>query len=262
MSDLYKSSHQFFEIVMADTAELLKHVYKIRYQVLCIQNTFPNMNAADYPDKLEKDEYDDHSCHALLRFRPSGDFIGTVRLILFNPLQPEKPFPVELNTQLDPALCDMKSILRQQTAEISRFVIVSQFDRRRGERRESRTEIIDENIDIRERRSTNVRERRSTERRCAPHLSLLLAASVVRMSIKNNIRHWLSAMDPSLNRLLGHYGLNLNPVGPPVNYHGIRRPYYVKVEDVLNRMYKEHHDAWEIVTECGEYNFAQMINRI
>lgn len=246
MSDMYKSFQQFFEIVIADTAELLEHVYRIRYQVLCVQNTFPDMNAADYPDKLEKDEYDNHSCHVLLRFRPSGDFIGTVRLILYNPLQPEKLFPVELNTQLDPMLCNIKALPRQQTAEISRSVVVKQFDRRESDRRKQEA-----NVDS-EKRATQ--DRRSTDRRSAPHLSLLLMAGVLRMSVKYNIKHWLSATDPALNRLLGFYGLNFNPIGPPVNYHGIRRPYYVQVEDVLNKMYKEHRDAWEVVTDGGAYN--------
>jgi len=92
------------------------------------------------------------------------------------------------------------------------------------------------------------------DRRSTPHLALLLAASVVHLSAKNNIRYWLSVMDPALNRLLGYGGMHFNPIGPPVNYHGIRRPYYAKVEDVLNRIYKEHHDAWEVLTECGEYH--------
>ena len=71
MNDLYQNSQKYFEIVLADTTELLEHVYRIRYQVLCVQNTFPDMDAIDYPDKMERDEYDNHSCHALLRFRPS-----------------------------------------------------------------------------------------------------------------------------------------------------------------------------------------------
>ncbi|SEQ36001.1 N-acyl amino acid synthase, PEP-CTERM/exosortase system-associated [Nitrosomonas ureae] len=81
-------------------------------------------------------------------------------------------------------------------------------------------------------------------------------AGVMRMSVKYNIRHWLSVADPALNKLMGFYGLNFNPIGPPVNYHGIRRPYYVKVEDALEKMYNEHRDAWEVVTDCGEYNLA------
>ena len=219
-------------------------VYRIRYQVFCVEHDF--LDASLYPDKLEKDNYDNHSSHVLLRLRSSGDFIGSVRLILFDPLQPEKLFPVELYTQLDPTLFNIKALPRQQIAEISRSVVVKQFDRRRGERRESKAEKTDENI--------AARGRRSSDRRSTPHISLMLMAAVMRMSIEHNIRYWISAKDPALNRLLGYNGMNFNPIGPSINYHGIRRPYYAKIEDILNRMYKEHHDAWEVVTEYGKYS--------
>ncbi len=251
MNETYKSFQKYFEIVIADTNELLEIVYRLRYQVFCLEHGF--LDASFYPNKLERDDYDSHSSHALLRFRSSGEFIGTVRLILFNPLKPEKPFPVELYTQLDPALCNIKTLPRQQVAEISRSLVVKQFDRRKGERRESKLEEPSENTVtvIKDRRSS---DRRSSDRRSTPHLSLLLMAGVMHMSAKYNIKHWLSATEPALNRLLGYYGLDFNPIGPPVNYHGIRRPYYAKVEDVLNKMYTEHYDAWEVVTDCGQYN--------
>lgn len=35
MNDSYKGFQSFFEIVIADTPELLDVVYRIRYQVLC-----------------------------------------------------------------------------------------------------------------------------------------------------------------------------------------------------------------------------------
>ena len=180
MSDAYESFQKYFEIVMADTPELIEAVYRIRYQVLCVQNTFPDMNAADYPDKLEKDEYDNHSCHALLRFRASGNFIGAVRLILYDPSQPHKLFPVELNTQLDPELCDIKSLRREQIAEISRSVVIRQFDRRKSnclqdDALKQATNII--TIDCEKRA---IRDRRSSGRRSTPHLSLLLMACVLR----------------------------------------------------------------------------------
>jgi len=34
----------------------------------------------------------------------------------------------------------------------------------------------------------------------------------------------------------------------------------VRVEDVLNRMYEEHRDAWEVVTDCGKYNPFLSVN--
>ncbi|MEK7778822.1 MAG: PEP-CTERM/exosortase system-associated acyltransferase [Pseudomonadota bacterium] len=272
MNDSYSGFQNFFEIVVADTPELLEAVYRIRYQVLCVQNTFPDMNADDYPNQLEKDEYDDHSCHALLRFKSTGQYIGAVRLILIDPNNPEKLFPVEINTHVDSQLCDLRNIHRVDMAEISRAVIISQFDRRKGERRKSEDGESNESAtrsDYNESRRSTMRssdresngnivrsekDRRATDRRSTPHLSLLLMACVMRLSVKYNIKHWISAMEPALNRLLRFYGLNFHCVGPAVNYHGIRRPYCIKVEEVLSRTYKENYESWEILTECGKYN--------
>ena len=263
MNDMYNNFQKYFEIVLADTAELLEDVYRIRYQVLCVEQRLPGFEASLYPNKLEKDCYDDHSSHVLLRHLPSGNFIGTVRLILNDPLQPEKLLPIELYGQLDPALCNIRALPPHQTGEISRFVIVGQFERRKGDRRrdDGAIEKTEGNVVASERRSTDringntvTRERRSADRRVTPPLALLLAAGIVRLCAKQSINNWLSVMDPALNRLLGFYGLELNPIGPLVDYHGQRRSYFAKVEDVLNRMYQEHHDAWEVVTDCGKYN--------
>jgi N-acyl amino acid synthase of PEP-CTERM/exosortase system len=253
MSDLYNNFQKYFEIVLADTPELLENVYRIRYQVLCVEQRLPGFDASSYPDKLERDDYDDQSSHILLRHLPSGNFIGTVRLIMFDQARPEKLFPIELYGQLDSALLDIKTLPRHQSGEISRFVISSQFDRRKGDRRKggecNHKEKTDENSSIIERRIADRRDRRVT-----PPLALLLAAGIVRLSAQRNIHNWLSVMDPALNRLLGFYGLELNPIGPLVNYHGLRRSYYAKVEDVLKRMHKEYYDAWEIVTDYGTYD--------
>ncbi len=281
MNDMYKNFQKYFEIIIADTPELLENVYRIRYQVLCIEQRLPGFDASLYPDKLEKDCYDKHSLHILLRHLPSGNFIGTVRLILNDPTQPEKLLPIELYGQLDPTLLDIKALPRQQTGEISRFVIIGQFTRRKSDRprdADSTREIekIDDNVvggrRADDRRTANQNsvsncetgkvdviksiavERRSVDRRATPHLGLLLAAGIVRLCATRNINNWLSVMDPALNRLLGYYGLELNPIGPFVDYHGLRRSYFARVEDVLDRMYKEHYDAWEIVTDCGKYN--------
>ncbi|GKS68726.1 N-acyl amino acid synthase, PEP-CTERM/exosortase system-associated [Nitrosomonas sp. PY1] len=258
MNDSYSGFRSFFEIVVADTPELLEAVYRIRYQVLCVQNSFPDMNASDYPDQLEKDEYDDHSCHALLRFKSTGQYIGAVRLILPDPNDSEKLLPVEVNTHVDSKLCDLKNIHRADMAEISRAVILSQFDRRKGERRKSRDGESRRSDDSKS--NGNVirsdKDRRASDRRSTPHLSLLLMACVMRLSVKHNIKYWISAMEPALNRLLRFYGLNFHCAGPTVNYHGIRRPYCIKVEEVLSRMYKENYESWEVLTECGKYNLS------
>ncbi len=255
MSDLYNNFQKYFEIVEADTSELLKIVYKMRYQVFCKEHNF--LDASRYPDEMEKDNYDDHSSHVLLKFRPTGEYIGSIRLILPDPSQPKKLFPVELHTQPDPMLCKIEALPRQQVAEISRSVVLRGFERRKGDRREPKPEeeIIEE-----DRRSVNRRsiqgaagDRRSVDRRATPHLSLILMGAVMRMSIKHGIRHWISAKEPALNRLLGYNGLRFTAIGPSVEYHGKRKPYYANVADMINNMHKYHYDAWQVVTNNGKF---------
>ena len=243
MSELYKAFHEYFEIVMADTPELLEEVYRIRYQVLCIEKRLPGFDSANYSNGLETDSYDSHSSHVLLKYRPTGKYIGTVRLILFDPMNPDKLLPIEMYAQLDPKLCGMSEMSRQQIAEISRFVVISQFDRRKSERRnlETRTSGDGEKANRNDRRST-------------PHLALVLMAGVVRMCTNSGVRTWLSVMDPALNRLLSYFGLGFEPIGPTVEYHGIRQPYYMKIADALSKMEKKHHDAWQVITDHGKYS--------
>ncbi len=240
MNNLYEAFHKCFEVVIADTPELLEKAYRIRYQVLCVEKRLPGFDQSLYSDGQEKDNYDSHSSHALLRHRPSGSFIGTVRLILFDELNPEKLLPVEKYGQIDSKLCNLDILPRHQTAEISRFVVVSQFNRRKSERC---------NLEKRKGNVIEVRDRRST-----PHLALVLMAGVLRMSANHNIKNWVSVMDPVLNRLLSYFGLGFSIIGPVIDYHGLRRPYFMNVNNVLAEMEKSHHDAWEVMTDNGKYS--------
>ncbi len=246
MNELYNSFNKYFEIVIADTPQLLEQVYKIRYQVLCVEQRIPGFEPSQFPDQQEKDDDDAHSMHALLKFRSTDEYIGTVRLILFNPEQPQKLFPVELNTQLDLDLCDVDRLPRQHTAEVSRFVVINRFNRRKENRRRGDSQPSAD--------GKETEERRTTDRRSGLTIALVLMAGVMRMSVQHNVRYWLSMVDTPLKRLLGFDGVELIPIGPPVNYHGMRRPYIVRVEEILQSMYKDHHDAWQVLTDAGKYD--------
>ena|SRR5690348_7881500 len=68
-------------IVQANTSELLDEVFRLRYQVYCLERSFEN--ASDYPDGRERDDDDSRSAHSLLLFRSAKGFentaVGTVR---------------------------------------------------------------------------------------------------------------------------------------------------------------------------------------
>ncbi len=246
MTNIYEDFHRYFEVMVADTPELLKEVFKIRYQVLCVERRLPGFNLSCYSDEQERDDYDDHSVHAILKHRPTGRYIGTVRLILFDPLQPNKPFPIELHAQIDPHLLDINSLERQHTAEISRFLILGQFNQRRAERRNLKERRIEADNNT------------QSDRRSFPSLGLALVSGIVRMCKENNIKNWLSVMDPALNRLLSYFGSDLNPIGPIIDYHGLRRPYFIELADVLAKMYQKNPQIWEVVTERGKYFYSSI----
>ncbi|MFZ2168884.1 MAG: PEP-CTERM/exosortase system-associated acyltransferase, partial [Methylococcaceae bacterium] len=91
--------HQFFEMVPVISDELKKEVYKLRYQVYCIETGFES--SEQHPDNLEFDEYDQQSVHYLIRHRKSGDYAATTRLILPDTNNPGRLFPLELHCEID-----------------------------------------------------------------------------------------------------------------------------------------------------------------
>ncbi|MEK7843939.1 MAG: PEP-CTERM/exosortase system-associated acyltransferase [Pseudomonadota bacterium] len=237
-NDMLNAFDEYFEVVTVDTPELLEQAFRLRYIVLCIEERLPGFEAAGYPDSLETDEYDRHSHHLLLRHRPSGDFIGGARLILPDPLEMERPFPAEQYAQIDPALIDNSQLSRQHTAEISRFILVGKYSRRREERRRSESAATGGKRDL-------------GNRRRFPHPMLAISVGIIRTCIRHGITHWFSVMEPALNRLLGLYQLQLDPVGPLTDYHGPRRPYYAEISKVLDRLHTNNHPVWELVTDQG-----------
>jgi N-acyl amino acid synthase of PEP-CTERM/exosortase system len=238
MNDIVAAFHEYFEVIPANTRELQHEVFRLRYQVLCLEQRVPGFDASRYPDQCERDNYDDHSSHVLLLHRPSGGFVGTARLILPDPDHPKKLFPLELHTQLDPLLFDLSTLPRQHTAEVSRLLIMRRFRQRREDDGKLESKIV-------------VEESRIRKMRRFPHPMLALVVGLISMSAEHNITHWVSIMDPALNRLLGLYGLQHHPIGPITEHHGQRRPYHVDVTNMLDRMYETHKQIWELLTDYG-----------
>lgn len=237
MNDIEAAFHQYFEIINADTPELLKTVFDLRYRILCVHNNFPDFSGSKFPDNLEKDEYDSRSAHILLRHKPTGTYIGTTRLILPNLNDSADKFPTELNTSFYPDFV-LDPSFRRHTAEISRFAILNDFFKRKGEHNMLSQPAKPEG--------------KMRERRRFPHPMLALVIGIIQLCARHNIYHLISSMEPALNRLLGFYGLQMNPIGPSTNYYGLRAPYYIYLLDVLDRMYRDHRLIWELVTDHGK----------
>jgi N-acyl amino acid synthase of PEP-CTERM/exosortase system len=121
MSELYSTFHNHFDVVSADTVGLMETAFRMRYQVYCLERSYED--AESFPDQMEIDEFDMHSAHSLVRCQRSGQYAGLVRLVLPNPLDTDKPLPLEkfCHSAMEKAGIDLSSISRDCLAETSRY---------------------------------------------------------------------------------------------------------------------------------------------
>jgi N-acyl amino acid synthase of PEP-CTERM/exosortase system len=227
----------YFEIIPADSDELKQEVYKLRYQVYCVERGFEDPEA--YPDGIEYDEYDAHSYHYLIRHRETESYMATTRLIFPETQNLEKLFPIELHSQIDNTEL-LNTIHRPNLAELSRFCVSKNFRRRKNDQGLLVTNDADDS-------------RSPSERKSSAHITLALFACAIRMSSEHNIDYWYAIMEPALKRIFSSLGINFVQVGPLVDYHGMRLPCVIKVDDLLRGAAEKDIDYWKMLTNNGEF---------
>jgi N-acyl amino acid synthase of PEP-CTERM/exosortase system len=240
LQDLF---YKYFEVLTdTDTPDVVDEAQKLRYQVYCKETGFED--ASQFPDEKEVDSYDSRSVHSIIRHRETGIVAATVRLVLPNTSDPGQSYPIEehCSQSFEKAGLNKDDLPRNTLAELSRFGISKDFKRRLGEA--GTLAGVGPDADA-------YSKVRSNSVRLIPHLSLGLFAAIVRMSTENYITHWYAVMEPSLLRLLTRFGISFMPIGGVVDYHGQRQPVYGCANDILEGMWKERLDVWELVTGNG-----------
>lgn len=224
----------YFEMIPANTEELKQEVYKLRYQVYCLEKYFENPE--EHPDGLETDEYDQYSCHYLIRHRETGLYMATTRLILPN----SGIFPMEANSEIDNTAF-LRHVNRNHLAELSRFCVSKQFRRRANERDLIVTNDTDES-------RNSPREKASSA-----SITLSLFACAIQMSAEHNIRYWCALIEPTLKRVVESYGIYVTQIGPLVEHHGKRMPCAIKVNDLLLGAAEKNIEYWGMLTNNGQF---------
>jgi N-acyl-L-homoserine lactone synthetase len=184
-------------VEIADTAEELRQVYRLRHQVFCIdQGVIPATN----PNRIESDQYDGRSIHIMLRRRVDGFMVGTVRIIVPDQDDPSKPLPMQ--KLCSPAL--LAHIPSASLGEVSRFALAP--------------------------------ERRFFGAPSDGLLRLGLLRGILHASLESGLTHWCAMMERRLLRLLDSTGVQFAPVGPMVEAYGLRQPSVASVKSSLAHM--------------------------
>jgi N-acyl amino acid synthase of PEP-CTERM/exosortase system len=223
-NDAHDIYGRHFKVVLATNPAVLRAVYRLRYQVYCVEHAFERDGQLL---DLEADAYDSSSLHAAIVHNASNTVCGCVRLIL--PHSSRLPISGLVTDPL--ASKHLDRLPRNNTAEVSRYAVAKAFRRRVGE-----DEIADAHF-----HQLPVYECR----RLLPHITIGLMLAVSRLSLANGISHLCAVMAPSLLRLLRGFGMEFSKLGPVVDYHGRRQPCFATVNDLfdgLKRRAPEYYD--------------------
>ena len=202
--DFLSCYREHFEVVRASTPTLLNQVYRLRYQVYCIENSYED--PAQQVDGREKDLYDDRSVHALLLHRRSDAVAGTVRVILPGTDNQDPSLPI--NMVADPDQREFLSRLpRSRTAELSRFAVSKQFRQRCT---------------------------KPEDRHMLRYITIGLIRAALEICRDYDIQYVCAVMERSLIRLLGRLGFVFEHIGGLIDYHGARQPCVAPVNQIVS----------------------------
>lgn len=221
MTDLSIFFNRHFEIKTDSGAETEDEAFKLRYQVYCVERGYED--AATFCNRREQDRHDRHSLHGIVRHRASGETMGTVRLVRGGSNAGDRRrFPIEhaYPEILSGNAIDDDILPRATTAEISRLAVSKASQCRIPQRSES------------DQASVLARSGWHFNGRCYPLVTFGLFVALTRLSVRNDITHWMAVMEPSLLRLLSRFGIQFQPIGGLIDYHGKRQPCYAEVDRI------------------------------
>ncbi len=207
-------------------------IRRLRYDVYCTEMRF--LDALQYPDGLEDDEFDKHSVH-FAALDAEQNVIATLRLVRDQGLG----FPLEQHGDaLDPTFSDL---LRDRTIEISRLVLASQYRRRAHDTRygiavESETTA----------RGTDVAGRQYRRSRY-PLILFGLFRCMFEESVDTGLEYWVAAMEPWLRTFLARFGFVFTALGPPMQYFGTVVPYGARIADMYETVATMRPEVLDVV---------------
>lgn len=230
--NLAEGFRQSFEILPALNDTLRNDVYFIRHDVYARELGFEPVRE----DQRETDAYDGRSLHCLLRTAADPHrLVGCARLVMADPKSPESLLPLEIycNETLDRSIVDPAQLPRGQMAEVSRLAVMSEFRRRKGEQGR---EVSIQDGDFGDAQQTRF-----------PYIPVSLYIGAVALAQRNGIEYLLTLTEPRLAQHFAKLGVNIVPIGAPVEHRGMRVPSLMRVSDIVSGLRLFVRPLWKTI---------------
>ncbi|WP_412971974.1 PEP-CTERM/exosortase system-associated acyltransferase [Glaciecola sp. MF2-115] len=226
---------QFLTPVIANTDYKKECVFKLRHNVYCDELNFEPVRE----DGLEKDEFDAYSEYSMIQHIKSETFAGTVRVV--SPQKEGQLLPIEkycLDT-ITESQYSPTNFERHEICEISRLAVPAAFRRRKADKFVgAATGSINQFIES------------DAELRCFPFIAVGLYFAAAALVMKLGKKHTYVMMEPRLARSMGYVGIKFIQIGPVVDYHGKRAPYYINPSLLVSTLSKGFKCMLENIREC------------
>ncbi|SHJ57813.1 N-acyl amino acid synthase, PEP-CTERM/exosortase system-associated [Malonomonas rubra DSM 5091] len=186
---------------------LFTDVLALRYRIYCEQRGFENPE--DYPDGLERDVSDEHAVHFAAIHNETNEVLGTIRLILKSP----DGFPIENHFKFDK---DTSYIKKDNIGEVSRLAVNSEACRELWRKVTSKRDGM-------------------TQAKGNPEADMIagLIRCIVIECRDRGITHLYAVMARALFVILKRRKIVFPRIGPEIDYHGMRAPYFGLLENII-----------------------------
>lgn len=191
----------------------MEDIFKLRFQVYCEEKGF--LPSSAYPDGLEIDEFDADALHVAVygdEDRPKG-YLRVVR----------DDNPLGLPLFAHGMTVDERFQLPAQggAVEISRMMVRSDY--------RTKTRGNDDGF------PTSPILADPPARNASDLIQLKLIRIAYRFCLENDIRWFLSAVEPSQGRKLRMMGFPIKPIGPAADYYGNVQPHAIDLREMEER---------------------------
>jgi N-acyl amino acid synthase of PEP-CTERM/exosortase system len=239
-----------FRFVQADSEELKKAIYRLRYRVYVEECGFERPE--DHPDGFERDEYEPHAVH-LAALDETGEVIGTIRIVRHS----EKGFPIEHAAKIE---FIGEKPPPERIGEVSRLTMSRSY-RRRAENglhgvesylKKSEGGVLPDTGEMPAQAQYLVRKR--------PVVVLGLYRIMYHASKRLGLTHWYMITEKKVWYALRRYGFVFHQIGEPVEYHGTRIPYLGIIDEIESYLSSTNPDFFRMVLNGLEKEYHPKIS--
>jgi N-acyl amino acid synthase of PEP-CTERM/exosortase system len=226
----HSAYHSTFSVVEADCCELKSLARRLRHEIF---------GAAETRAAVDEARAVDH----LLIHQPSGEAIGTVRVLLPNKEQPLLSFPVQTMCE-HPYLHETMNT--GQFCELASLGIIQRFRKRPGDGR-FLPSYHDQDWRV-QFRAGGI----SYLRRRIPYAPLGLLQAAFRTALNAGIVDCVMMMESAHREQLERIGLPYRVLGPKIEYQGVeQQPLQFNIKHALDHMLLENPNCWDVVADMG-----------